>query len=69
MDSWSFFQIVSYDRRGREIYYDRPPTLGKFLLLCGYAVMRLSRRGYRTRFKAGAVKWSMRCDRLPWRPW
>jgi hypothetical protein len=70
MDRWSFYQVISYDRKGREVYYDRPPSFGKFLILILHAFIRWAPfKGHRTRFKAGAVKWSMRCRRLPWRPW
>lgn len=69
MDRWSFYQVIAYDKRGHEIYYDRPPTLGKFLLLNWHAVRRLSRKGHKTWFKAGGIKWSLRCTKLPWRPW
>jgi hypothetical protein len=69
MDRWSFFQVIAYDRKGREVYYDRPPSFGKFLLLCAYGLARTSSKGYRTRFKMGDFNWYWRCGKLPWRPW
>jgi hypothetical protein len=69
MDQWSFYQVVAYDRDGQEVYYDRPPSFGKFVLLLLHACWRVSRGGYRTRFKAGSFRLCLRCDKLPWRPW